>query len=279
MKKIISAMFAAFIIISISTVCFASPYDTPDWYPDDIYSFSDFHAENAPHVVDNADIFTDAEETALSAKIDQLVSSYGKDFVIYTDISSYNMEVRTLAADFYQYNGYGIGDDYSGSVLFICMEPGNRQWYSAACGSARDYYTANNVNDIDDSIYDEMVDGEYYDAAVDYINCLDVLYGHKVSSGSLIGIIIGCALAGAGIASIVLFCLYKGMKKVKIATEADQYIVPGSFNIRRSRDYYLYSTVIRRKRETNSGGGGRSGFSGGFSSSGGRSFSGGGRRF
>lgn len=279
MKKLLTAVLTSAAVLSFAGTCYAS--SLPSWYPENVSSFEDYHDESASRVVDDADILTDAEETALAEQISELTAQYNKDFVIYTDSSSYGMNVSTLAADFYQFNGYGFGDDYSGSVLFICMEDGNRQWYSAFFGDSQNYMTSNNLNETDDAIEPYMRSGDYYDAVAEYINCLDIIYGHKISSGNLTMIIVIAAITAVVIAAIAVFIMYKAMKKVRIATEANRYVVPGSFHIRRARDYYLYSTMTRVRRDQNNGGGGggRSGFSGGGHSSGGRSFSGGGRSF
>lgn len=280
MKKFLTVVLTSAAVLSFAGTCFAS--SLPSWYPEDVSSFEDFHDDSASRVVDDADIFTDAEEAALAEQISVLTSQYDKDLVIYTDTSSYGMDVSTLAADFYQFNGYGFGDDYDGSVIFICMEEGNRQWYSAFFGSARDFITSNNLNETDDAIEPYMRSGDYYSAMTEYISCLDIIYGNKISSGNLIMIIVIAAIAGVLIAALVVFIMYKTMKKVRIATEANRYVVPGSFRIRFARDYYLFSTFTRVRRDQNNGGGGgggRSGFSGGGHSSGGRGFSGGGRSF
>jgi uncharacterized membrane protein YgcG len=62
------------------------------------------------------------------------------------------------------------------------------------------------------------------------------------------------------------------LKSVAVKTEASDYIVPGSFNLRNSRDFFLYKTVSRVKRESSSS-------SGSSHSSGGRSSSGGGGHY
>ncbi len=286
MKKLLSIVLTALFILSFGTLCFAD--ELPYWYPEDVEAFEDYHTENAPRVVDDADIFSDDEEEDLTSRIEELISKYDRDFVIYTTDSSYGFTHQILAADFYQFNGYGLGDDYSGSVLMVCMESGNRGWYTAIRGESRSYYDEDIINAIDDGIYPDMADGYYYDAMCTYINEIDELYDTGTlsttssSSGgsSIMFSLIVAMVVGVIVGAIVLTVLYSSMKKVRLATEADKYIVNDSINIRVSHDYYLYSTVTRVKRENkSSGGGGGSSYSSDYSSSGGGSFSGGGRSF
>lgn len=285
MKKILALITSVIFILSFGAICLAD--DLPSWYPSDVSSFEDFHADSAPKVVDDANLFTESEKAELTSKIKELVSEFDTDLVIYTTNSSYGFEHNTLAADFYQFNGYGIGDDYNGSVLMICMQSDDRGWYTAACGSCRSYYDSNNINAIDDGIYPEMSNGNYYQAMLTYIDEIDELYttGY-VGEPSVTANDDGCsisfsiivsAIAGIIVGVIVVLIMRSSMKKVKIATEAGSYIVNGSTRLHNSRDYYLHTSVSRVKRSDNNHGG--SSHSGSFSSSGGRSFSGGGRSF
>ena len=254
----------------------------PSWYPDDVESFTDFHNQNAPRVVDNADLFSDSEEAALTKMIGQSIAANNIDFVIYTDTTNYGLGNQTCAADFYQFNGYGIGDDYNGSVLYVNMDPYDREFYTAARGACRQYYTEETVNDLQDRIYDDMHEGDYYTAMDKYIEAMNGLYKTgKVPEafGHFLLRLIVCiviALIGGG---ITMGVLTSQMKKVQVATRAQEYLVRDSVNMRAANDYFLYATVTRTKIPKNDGKGGGSSFSGGFSSSGGGSFSGGGRKF
>ena len=93
----------------------------PYWYPEDISSFEDFNDYDAPRVVDVADIFTDDEEERMLEGIKSIQDDFNIDLVVFTDVSSYGLERHIYAADFHQFNGYGFGDDFTGSVLFICI--------------------------------------------------------------------------------------------------------------------------------------------------------------
>ncbi len=144
--------------------------DMPAWYPVDPSGFQRYHDADAPRVVDDADIFTDAEESALASRLAAVRKELQKDIVIFTDVSTYGLERSVYAADFYDFNGYGVGDDYEGACLFICMQPGNRGWWTCCTGpETMDLYTEAVANEIDDLLYEYMSDGRYYEGVADWI--------------------------------------------------------------------------------------------------------------
>ncbi|MBO4868935.1 MAG: TPM domain-containing protein [Clostridia bacterium] len=287
MKKILSiaitALICALLLLPVAAM--------PDWYPEDVYSFEDFYGTDLKQVVDDADIFTDAEEKEFTAAVNSIISKYGYDLVIFTDVSTYGVGEQYYPVDFYRFNGYGKGAQRSGSVFFICMEPGNRYWWSAGTGAAERYYNYENVNALDDRIEPYMRRGEYAEAVRVYLQSIDELY----TNGTLVEEVETPAalkyLTIGGISSIVGLitgAIVSGKEKAKMrtvayATYANDYIVQNSFALRDLREAFLYKNVTRTVISTDSdrGGGGGSSHSSGYHSSGGGggSFSGGGRHF
>ena len=125
----------------------------PSWYPSNVNSFQRFHTSSGTsRVVDDADILSAAEEKQLAATVNEMRDRLDMDFVVFTDTSTHGLSRAVYAADFYEFNGYGVGDDYNGLVIFICMEQGNRGWWTAACGACRQQITEGNINQVDDAI-------------------------------------------------------------------------------------------------------------------------------
>ncbi|MBO4320431.1 MAG: TPM domain-containing protein [Treponema sp.] len=150
----------------------------PKWWPEDVSAFEDFHNENASRVVDEAHIFTDEEIAAMKEGIKRIQDDWGIDLVIFTDNSTYGETHALYAADFHHFNGYGFGDDYTGTVLMICMDPGYRGWWTAATGKCQALYTEEVINDLDDNLEPYMVAGKYGEGVISYIN--DVYEFYKV---------------------------------------------------------------------------------------------------
>lgn len=154
----------------------AAESDKPFWYPQDTSNFQFFTDATAPRVADYADIFTDEEEAAILQAIGTQSARGGADIVVVTDSSSYGMSHREYADDFYDYNGYGFGKDRDGIVLFICMEAGNRGWWTSVTGrldpavsSGPVLYTETVANALDDALYDYMVSGRYAEGVIDWV--------------------------------------------------------------------------------------------------------------
>ncbi len=149
----------------------------PAWYPADPANFEQYHDPDAPRVVDAADIFTDAEEAAMEARLSEIRAELGKDIVVFTDVSSYGLGHAVYSADFYDFNGYGIGDEYEGACLFICMDPADRGFWTCCTGSeTRALFTERFANQLDDRLYDYMVAGDYGEGAADWIENFRNLY-------------------------------------------------------------------------------------------------------
>ena len=151
--------------------------DMPAWYPADPEHFPDYFDADAPRVVDDADLFTDEETAVMENRLALLRESLGKDIVIFTDTSAHGLTHDIYAADFYDYNGYGIGEEHEGVCLMICMDPDDRGWWCCCTGpETRELYTETIANQIDDLLYEYMIEGEYYTGVSDWIENFRRLY-------------------------------------------------------------------------------------------------------
>ncbi|MBR4760548.1 MAG: TPM domain-containing protein [Lachnospiraceae bacterium] len=150
----------------------------PDWYPTgDPTMFTFYHDAEAARVVDRADLFTDEQEKAMEEQIKELRKELSRDIVIYTDTTSYGFGREIVAADFYDFNGYGWGDEYEGICMFICMDPNNRGWFSSCFGpDTKAKYTEDAANEIDDALYEYMAAGNYYDGVSDWVYNIGNMY-------------------------------------------------------------------------------------------------------
>ena len=151
--------------------------DLPAWYLADPALFVPFHDETASRVVDDADIFTDEEEARMEERVGEIRKELDRDIVVYTNKSACGMDHSIMAADFYDFNGYGCGDDFEGVCLYVCMDPEDRGWWVACTGpDTKGLYTEDIANDIDDALFEFMVDGEYGAGVLDWIENFRMLY-------------------------------------------------------------------------------------------------------
>ena len=243
-----------------------------------------FHNDpSEPRLIDNADIFEDHEEEWIAKLLKNLKDDYQFDFVVLTDNSSYGKTKALYSADYYDDNGYGVGDNYSGVIMFICMDPEDRGWWTARTGDAEKYFTESNVNHLDDIMYPYMVDGEYAEGVYRYFSNLGVLIKNgkfPLEPKEYIGAALISLLVALPIAFGFLISAESSMSIVKNQSGSSDYLEAGSLNILESNDVFINKTVSRTYISSDSGSrSGGSSYSGGYHSSGGHSFSGGGRSF
>lgn len=151
--------------------------DMPAWYPKDPASFPQYLDETAPRVVDTADLFTAEEEASMEERLSAIRREINRDIVVFTDTSTYGLERAVYAADFYDFNGYGCGEDREGVCLFICMDPQNRGGWTCCTGPVTmGLYTEEVANQIDDMLYDFLGAGRYCEGVTDWIENFRRLY-------------------------------------------------------------------------------------------------------
>ena len=148
----------------------------PSWYPDDIKTFVEFHDERASRVIDDAHIFSKEEIATMKEHIKRIQDDYGIDLLVFTDNSSHALAHDAYAAEFYDVNGYGFGDDFTGTVLFICMDENDRDWWTVMTGKCRQIYTPSVINMLDDNLEPYMHAGNYGEGVINYIDYVYELY-------------------------------------------------------------------------------------------------------
>lgn len=148
----------------------------PSWYPDDIKTFVEFHDERASRVIDDAHIFSKEEIATMKEHIKRVQDDYGIDLLVFTDKSSHALAHDAYAAEFYDVNGYGFGDDFTGTVLFICMDENDRDWWTVMTGKCRQIYTPSVINTLDDNLEPYMIAGNYGEGVINYIDDVYELY-------------------------------------------------------------------------------------------------------
>ena len=319
MKKIICILFAAFILIAACiAVCADTPLLSSDksdnengmpyWYPLDTDGVSDFHGENLPYVVDDADIMTDEQEAQLGAKIEAIVEKYGIGYVAFTDDDLHGLSPEYYSSDFLHFNGYGKGDGYGAVVFFLCFDTSNRCWRTTSINSCERIFNEDITYEIDETVDSTIRSGDYFEAFVlhaDYVESLfaeiaatddwtpddhnyryvrDDSYSEYERSGEDEGaspvMIVGAGLLVGLIGGGIRVSSLRKQMKITPPRTANNYLLRDTYTVRNRRCDYLYTTVTRHAKPQNnssSGGSHGSSFSSGHSSGG--SFSSGGRSF
>ena len=80
---------------------------------------------NVNPVVDEAKLLSQDERNQLMESIEVFRKEYNMDLVIVTSNDLEGKKPRDYADDYYDYNGYGLGDNKSGLLLLIDMDDRN----------------------------------------------------------------------------------------------------------------------------------------------------------
>ncbi len=245
-------------------------------------------AEELPFMVDNAGLLSTEDAASIESQLTDLGQKYDMHFVIVTDEDPDISSAMKVADDFFDYNGYGVGDDRSGVLLYINMST-HDVWISTR-GFGITAFTDAGINYILDQLVSGLGDEAYYETFETYITLCDdfmiqALNGTPYDVDHMpsepfpwIGGLIMCMALGAIVGLIYVLILRGQLKSVAPNESAEDYMVKGSMHMTNSREFFLYRTVSKtaRPQENSSGGGGGSTT---HTSSSGATHGGGGRKF
>ena len=208
------------------------------------------------HMVDTAGLLTSIQEAALEAKLAEISARQGTEVCIVT----VNSLEGTIIADYSEYFYDSYMDDVPAVVLFIAMD--EREWDIAAYGGAEVSFNAAGREYIGGQILDSLSDEDFNNAFTDFAAlCDDFLAqaasGEPYGSGNLpkepmawYSILIALGI-GLVVALIVTGVMRSALKSVAMQ-HAAEYVRPGSLQLTRSQDIFLYRTVSRRERPKSS---------------------------
>ena len=233
-------------------------------------------------LVDQADLLTDEEEAALQEKLDRISGEMQFDVVIVTCEHIGSRTPMEYADDYFDYNGFGYGDNSDGVALLVSMA--ERDWWISTCGYGQtalsDEYFMNYIRTSDfyyaltNNHYDKSFNA-FADTVEDFVieAKTDRPYSahHKYHAWSSVRVgLIGSLIIGLIAAAIVTRSKYNNFTGyVRSKAEAGDYMV-GSVNLTEQLDEFRSNKFYRTKRvkaESSS------------SSSSGRSHGGGGGKF
>ncbi len=235
-----------------------------------------------PKIVDDAQVLSSFEERELEEKAEDLAEEYGIDVVIVIIDSLHGKDAQDFADDYFDYNGYGVGSEDSGVLLLYSIE--HRDCYISTHEKGIDSITDYGIDQLIDTIADDLRAEEFYDAFNIYLDELDRYFeaweagepiDEPVSFFDILSTVGFCLVIGLVVAWLVIFMMSRGMNTAKAQKSAQSYLSIGSYDLHTMRDIFLYSRVTKVRRQSSSNG---SGGSSTHRSSSGRTHGGGGRR-
>ena len=233
-------------------------------------------------IVDNAGLISAGEKADLEKLAGKIAEAYSFDLVIVTEKNIGNATPMEYADDYFDYNGYGLGNDRDGCIFLLDM--GNRDfWFST---SGRGIKILNNTyagDKLESDVVGYLKNNKFFEAFQVFINDWEefLVLGAKGRSYNFIHewniVLVIAAWVIAFIIGFLIVQRWKAQMNTALTkTEADFYMIPGSLAFKEQTDRFLYSTVSKTKRQTKSS----SSSSGGtHRSSSGRSHGGRGGRF
>lgn len=233
-------------------------------------------ALDLPHVVDEADLFTVDEELALSEKIAQIGAEFSFDVVIVTVTDLLGKSAMAFADDYYDYNGYGYGENHDGVLLLIHMDEDRGYWISTT-GLGIKAFTDSELDSIGDDIVPKLSAGNYAGACDLFLDDVYEQVNIEINGrGFQPKLLVIGAVIGLVIALIVIAILKAQLKSVKSKPSASDYYIDGSLAVTGAYDVLVGHHVTRTKRQSESS---SSGGSSTHTGSSGTSHGGGGGRF
>ncbi len=225
-------------------------------------------------LVDGADLLSESEETEILSRLNEISNKYEYDVVIVTQESIGKESEMDFADDFYDNNGYGFGDDFTGLLLLITFDEEGGIWWISTCGEAIKAFTDANIEAIGEAMSFDLGAENYKNAFNTFIDKCDYyINGHingfpfNTGMNLVVSIVIGFIIA------LISVSVMKGkLKTVEFQKNATSYVKQGSMNVNVSRDFFLYSTITRTAKPKDDS-------SSTHTSSSGRSHGGGGGRF
>ena len=254
-------------------------------------------------VFDEINLFSDSEIARMNEIITQVENEHQVDLAVLAtmsvpdDYSESMWKIRDYADDYYDYGGFGMGEDFSGMLIMLDMN--NRAMWLSTGGVMMEYINDSREEAILDDAYAYLSVGRYGEAMIAALNRTarymdqgraEGTFLYDEATGKRLGGIynaltsgeIGLAVAvGAG-AALMFFLSVSGSYNLSGSTYSYDRSANASVQLTRDEETFVTQFITRRPRDTGSSGsgsGGRSGGSGVHRSSSGRSHGGGGRRF
>ncbi len=245
-------------------------------------------------VYDQARLFSDDEVSSLKQRAQELVKKCSMDVLIVTIEDAEGKNSKNYADDFYDNNGFGLGDDKSGLALLIDMD--NREVFISTCGNTIRIFTDDRLDSIINKMTSYLTNSDYAQAASIFLDDVDYYFSLGIPSDqynydtetkerdyysspaeepkgvakSLQHLRLFIAIA-IGSSLVIVGCMALNNRGKK-TTHSGTYLEPGSFNLNVKQDIHVRTTVTQRQINTGSGSGGSGG--GGSRSSTGTSRSG-----
>lgn len=209
-------------------------------------------ADPSVKVQDYAGLFNQEERANLEARVHSAIKKTGVDFAVVTISGTAGMSMQNYADDFYDYNGFGTGENADGVLLLIRARSTRPGWniHVTTSGSVIPLFSDETLNELLDGMATSMNRNRYWDAAATFVSQSsrhidDILHPKFVT----IGLLVGAVLGGAALAGIVVAVLATRQEKLLETSRAKASDLPvAEYNLTHESDALLSSDTKKTPR-------------------------------
>ena len=233
MKKLLAVIFALFLCVALSVTAFAET--------------------STPRLFDGADLLTETEEEQLLSRMDAVSEKFKVEIVIATFRSIDGYSADEYVEFYYDQYGFGYGASRDGVLLLVDM--GERDYRILSNGLGAAAISRDDIDTIGDAVASYLSDGDYADAFHRFVDECEYEINGQINGfpfdastslwiSLIVGLVVGLIVTGVMIGQL---------KSVRRQPAATEYVKRGSMQVTVARDIFLYRTISRQKKESNSG--------------------------
>ena len=200
-----------------------------------------------PLVVDQANIIPDDVEAALIERCDTIAEEYKMEVAIVTASDFGGLIAEAYADDFYDFNGYGYGENDDGMlVVYKPGEEGEREIWITTHGNGSGVFFEGIREGIIADMKDYLIAEDYDKAFNMYLDRAE----EQLKPGTPVIWLFVLALVGAVVGLLITGSMTAKNKSVVAQNQAKVYTRQGSMMVTGAQDVYAYSFVDTTPKQT-----------------------------
>lgn len=216
-------------------------------------------AAQPSHISDQYGLLDAQQLQALEQKASALSNEYGCGLyiLVVNDYTDYATSTFRFAMDTFEARDMGLGSEKTGVLLMLSMADRDYEllFHGKYTDEAFTEYGRDKMEErfLDEFRYDNFYEGfnEYLDCCGEYLEA--ARQGHPFDRQKEFSVLF--FLPGLIAALVTGIVTYIPMKSAAEKLNADDYLNPGSLNIRHRTDLFVNRTVVRTPKESSSGSG------------------------
>ncbi len=230
-------------ILKAAPPAISEPEDTADDVTEPITEFVPVD-RTLSLVEDYADVLTDSEEAELIAKLEALGSEYDIEIGAITVDSYEGKDPQAFTDDFYDYNGYGYGENDDGLIVVFNTGKGdgNRNLAISTHGKGIELLTDLEIDRIIEMMINPIKNGDFASAFDNFVTECEGAFDESIS---IIWIPVSI-LVGFGLAFLIVKIQASKLNNVVQKADAADYV--GNVVLTYQDDRFIYRNVSRSPR-------------------------------